>query len=169
MNNIAIVYTGATCGFCEALKDYLENRDILYEEKDTSDPVNKKELMSMGYMGVPVIKFGEEVHQGFSNQEDKNWVQNHIVTVLDKFAEKNIDERYINLVKKRECFKKLLDSKKILTHYSTFVCPKTNKIFSVVNNKDVDIELELVTMCDRECNIERKNLNLQIPPDIKMY
>jgi len=83
MNNKVIIYSGPVCAFCASLKDYLENRDIPYEEKDTSDPVNKKELISMGYMGVPVIKFGEEVHQGFSNKEDREWVQEHIVNAIN--------------------------------------------------------------------------------------
>ena len=75
----------------------------------------------------------------------------------------NFDERYVNLVKKRKCFKELIDSKKVLTCYSTFLCPKTFKTFSVINNKNIDIELELVKLCDKECNIESKNLNLQTP------
>lgn len=82
---------------------------------------------------------------------------------INEFEGKNIDERYINLVKKRECFKKLIDSKKVLTHYSTFICPKTCKAFSVINDENVDVELELVKLCDKECNIESKNLNLQTP------
>jgi len=88
---------------------------------------------------------------------------------INEIAGKDLDERYINLVKKRECFKKLKESKKELTRYSTFVCPRTHKIFSVVNKKDIDTEFELISLCDRECNLDSKDLNLQKPPDIYRY
>jgi hypothetical protein len=74
----------------------------------------------------------------------------------------NFDEKYVDRVKKRKCFKELLDSKEVLTYYSTFLCPKTFETFSVINNNNIDIEFELVKLCDKKCNIESKHLNLQI-------
>lgn len=65
MKNI-VVYTSNTCGYCHLAKDYLNENKIEFTEKNVStDPAARKELMSQGYMGVPVIFVGDEVIQGF--------------------------------------------------------------------------------------------------------
>lgn len=62
MKNV-IVYTSSTCPHCVAAKDYLNGKGVSYEEKNVqTDPQARKELMSKGYMGVPVIIVdGEEI------------------------------------------------------------------------------------------------------------
>lgn len=62
MKNVTI-YTSSTCPHCVAAKDYLNSKGISYEEKNVQkDPQARKELMSKGYMGVPVIIVdGEEI------------------------------------------------------------------------------------------------------------
>lgn len=57
------VYSTDTCPHCVAVKEYLSQKNIPYTEKNVQKDVNaRKELMSMGHMGVPVIVIdGEEV------------------------------------------------------------------------------------------------------------
>ncbi len=69
MEKKVVVYTSNTCGYCHMVKDYLNEKKISFEEKNVStDASARKELMSQGFMGVPVIYVGEEIVQGF----DKN-------------------------------------------------------------------------------------------------
>jgi glutaredoxin len=50
-------------------KNYLNEKNVTFEEKNiSSDQEARKELISNGFMGVPVIYVGDEVIQGF----DKN-------------------------------------------------------------------------------------------------
>lgn len=68
MKNV-VIYTSNTCGYCHLAKDYLNELNVEFTEKNVStDPVARKELMSQGFMGVPVIFVDDEVIQGF----DKN-------------------------------------------------------------------------------------------------
>ena len=64
-----VIYTSNTCGYCHLAKDYLNEISVDYTEKNVStDSEARKELMSQGFMGVPVIFVDDEVIQGF----DKN-------------------------------------------------------------------------------------------------
>ncbi len=66
MSKKVTVYTSNTCGYCHLAKDFLNENSIVFEEKNVStDTVARKELMSKGFMGVPVIFVDEEVIQGF--------------------------------------------------------------------------------------------------------
>ncbi|QQY79889.1 glutaredoxin-like YruB-family protein [Keratinibaculum paraultunense] len=58
-----IIYTSNTCPYCISAKNYLDEKGIDYIEKNIqTDPSARKELMDMGYMGVPVLIInGEEV------------------------------------------------------------------------------------------------------------
>lgn len=61
-----IVYSSNTCGYCHAVKEYLKQKDVPYTEKNIStDAQARKELISKGYMGVPVILIGDETIVGF--------------------------------------------------------------------------------------------------------
>ena len=65
MRNIKI-YSTSTCSNCITAKEYLKEKGYEYEEKNVSaDKEAKKELISMGYMGVPIIIVDEEVVVGF--------------------------------------------------------------------------------------------------------
>ncbi len=59
------IYTSSTCPYCEMAKDYFKTKGIEYEEKSTSDPENRKRLVSLGIRGVPAIFVGEEHVVGF--------------------------------------------------------------------------------------------------------
>ena len=66
MSKKVTVYTSNTCGYCHLAKDFLKENGIDFEEKNVStDTIARKELMSKGFMGVPVIFVDEEVVQGF--------------------------------------------------------------------------------------------------------
>ena len=66
MKNIKI-YSSSTCPNCVTAKEYLKEKGYEYEEKNVStDPESKKELIAMGYMGVPIIIVDEEVVVGFN-------------------------------------------------------------------------------------------------------
>lgn len=65
MKNVT-VYTSDTCGYCQMLKEYLKDRQVLYAEKNISTDMDaRKELVSKGYMGVPVILVDNETIVGF--------------------------------------------------------------------------------------------------------
>jgi len=69
MNKKITIYTSDTCGYCHLAKDYLKEKGVAFEEKNVSrDATARKELMSKGFMGVPIINVDDEVIQGF----DKN-------------------------------------------------------------------------------------------------
>jgi len=62
MKNV-VVYTSSTCPYCTMAKNHLKEKGIDFVEKNVStDSEARKELMSMGHMGVPVILIdGEEI------------------------------------------------------------------------------------------------------------
>lgn len=69
MEKKVVVYTSNTCGYCHMVKDYLNEKNVPFEERNVStDASARKELMTQGFMGVPVIYIGDDVVQGF----DKN-------------------------------------------------------------------------------------------------
>ncbi len=69
MRNIKI-YSSNTCSNCTAAKEYLKEKGYEYEEKNVStDSAAKKELISLGYMGVPVIMIDDEVVVGFNRNK----------------------------------------------------------------------------------------------------
>ncbi|MDF2677627.1 MAG: glutaredoxin [Bacillota bacterium] len=64
------IYTSNTCSHCTAAKEYFKEKGFSYEEKNVStDPQSKKELMAMGYMGVPIIMVDEDVIEGFNKNK----------------------------------------------------------------------------------------------------
>ncbi|MDM8534872.1 glutaredoxin family protein [Clostridiaceae bacterium HSG29] len=64
-----VVFSSNTCSYCNMAKEYLKEKGVEFEEKNVSEDAEaRKELISNGFMGVPVIYVGDEVIQGF----DKN-------------------------------------------------------------------------------------------------
>lgn len=65
-----VVFTSNTWPHCFTAKDYLSEKGINYEEKNVSSDMNaRKELMSMGYMGVPIIMVDDTVVEGFNKSK----------------------------------------------------------------------------------------------------
>jgi glutaredoxin 3 len=64
------IYTSNTCSHCSAAKEYLKEKELSYEERNVStDPSAKKELIGMGYMGVPIIMVDDDVVEGFNKNK----------------------------------------------------------------------------------------------------
>lgn len=69
MNKKVVVYTSNTCPHCFTTKDYLTSKGIEYTEKNVSESAEyRKELMSKGFMGVPVVMVDDEAIVGFDKQ-----------------------------------------------------------------------------------------------------
>ncbi len=58
-----IIYSSDSCGYCVAAKQYLNENNIEYTEKNIGNDMEaRNELIKMGHMGVPVLLIdGEEV------------------------------------------------------------------------------------------------------------
>ncbi len=66
MSKNVVIYSSNTCGYCTMAKDYLNQKGVPFTEKNVSTDIEaRKELMSKGFMGVPVIYVEDEVIQGF--------------------------------------------------------------------------------------------------------
>lgn len=64
------VYSTPTCPYCIRLKEYLKQRDVVFENIDVSQ--DQKGLQEMidasGQMGVPVVKIDLEIIVGFDQE-----------------------------------------------------------------------------------------------------
>lgn len=65
-----VVFTSNTCPYCVSAKDYLNEKGIEYTEKNVqTDKDARKELMSMGHMGVPVLIIDGQEIVGFDKEK----------------------------------------------------------------------------------------------------
>lgn len=66
MSKNVTVFSSNSCGYCTMAKEYLTEKGVAYTERNVSTDVEaRKELMSKGFMGVPVIYVEDEIVQGF--------------------------------------------------------------------------------------------------------
>lgn len=66
-----ILYTSPTCHNCDSVKNLLKEKNV-FEEceiRDVSNIENKRELMKLGYMGVPLLLIGGKEISGFKKDE----------------------------------------------------------------------------------------------------
>lgn len=64
------IYTSNTCPYCVSAKEYFQEKGISYTEKNIqTDSEARKELMSKGHMGVPVIVIDGEEVVGFNKSK----------------------------------------------------------------------------------------------------
>ncbi len=69
MKNV-VIYSSNTCGYCTMAKEYFNENNVEYTEKNVSTDLEaRKDLMSKGFMGVPVIYVEDEVIQGFDKSK----------------------------------------------------------------------------------------------------
>ncbi len=63
-----IVYSTPSCPYCNLVKDYLNQREVEFEEKDVSvDRVAAREMIEKsGEMGVPQIDINGTIIVGFN-------------------------------------------------------------------------------------------------------
>lgn len=60
------VFSSDTCPYCTAVKGFLSENNVEFEEKNVSqDAEARNELIAKGYRGVPVIVIGDEEVVGF--------------------------------------------------------------------------------------------------------
>lgn len=65
MKNV-VIYTSTTCPHCHHAMEYLEQKNIPFEEKNVSiDPEAKRFLIKNKIMGVPAIYVDDELVMGF--------------------------------------------------------------------------------------------------------
>lgn len=70
MSKNVVVFSSNTCGYCTMAKDYLNDKNVAFTERNVSTDVEaRKELMKQGFMGVPVIYVDDQVIQGFDKEE----------------------------------------------------------------------------------------------------
>lgn len=61
-----VVYSSDTCTYCVQAKNFLKENSVEFVEKNVStDMEARKELMSKGHMGVPVIYVDDTEIVGF--------------------------------------------------------------------------------------------------------
>lgn len=62
-----VIYSADWCGFCRAVKEYLDGKGVKYTEKNIEqDPKYAEESVAKsGQMGIPVTIIGENVIVGF--------------------------------------------------------------------------------------------------------
>lgn len=66
------VYSSDTCPYCVAVKNFLKENNVEFEERNISqDDSARNELISKGYRGVPVIVIGDEEVVGFDQPKLK--------------------------------------------------------------------------------------------------
>ncbi len=59
-NNKPLIYSAVWCGYCQALKSWLEAQGIKYEERDVDVPEIREEMnrRTNGNQTIPVLFFG---------------------------------------------------------------------------------------------------------------
>lgn len=61
-----VLYTKNKCPHCETAKKYLDNQGISFRLCNVQTPKGQKELAKLGLRGVPVLKVGDQILNGFS-------------------------------------------------------------------------------------------------------
>lgn len=63
-----IIYSTPTCPWCHKAKDYLDSKNIAYEDVDVSENTQRAQEMiaKSGQMGVPVLDINGKVLVGFN-------------------------------------------------------------------------------------------------------
>lgn len=76
-----IIYSTSWCGFCRSEKQYLDTKNVSYEEKDVEkDEAAQKELlqkMNGSFQGVPVTDIGGDIILGFDRPKIDESLKKH--------------------------------------------------------------------------------------------
>lgn len=67
------IYSTSTCHFCNLAKDFFKANNLAYTEHNVgTDAAARADMIEMtGQLGVPVIKIGDQVTVGFSEDAIK--------------------------------------------------------------------------------------------------
>lgn len=60
MDNKVIIYTGENCNHCKIVKNFMNTNNIKYEEKNIENEEYKEEIVSKGFMSIPVLVINDE-------------------------------------------------------------------------------------------------------------
>jgi len=60
------LFSMANCPHCKTAKQYLEQQKITFRLVDVKSASGQKEFAKTGYRGVPVLKVGDQLLNGFS-------------------------------------------------------------------------------------------------------
>jgi len=72
VNNMEVrLYTAPACPFCYALKDFLKEKNIRFEEIDVSKDERAREelIKKTGKMEVPVVEINGQIVVGFDKEK----------------------------------------------------------------------------------------------------
>ncbi|MEE8566630.1 MAG: glutaredoxin domain-containing protein [Candidatus Bipolaricaulota bacterium] len=71
MSHSVTLYTAETCSWCVAVREYLQAREIDFEQIDVSaDPALAEQMVQKtGQMGVPVLDIDGNMVIGFNKRE----------------------------------------------------------------------------------------------------
>jgi len=61
-----VLYTMNKCPHCETAKSYLDKQGINYRLCNVQTPKGQKEFAKLRLRGVPVLKVGDQILNGFS-------------------------------------------------------------------------------------------------------
>ncbi len=61
-----VLYTMNNCPHCQTAKSYLDKNKITYRLCNVKTPAGQKEFRKTGLRGVPVLKIGDQLQNGFS-------------------------------------------------------------------------------------------------------
>lgn len=61
-----VLFSMDTCVHCQTAKRYLDDQNISYRLCNVKTPKGQKEFFSTGMKGVPVLKIGDQLLNGFS-------------------------------------------------------------------------------------------------------
>jgi len=71
MANKIILYTAPGCVYCQMIKDFFKQNNIVYEEKDISvdDKAREEMVEKSSQLGVPVIDINGRIIVGFDQEK----------------------------------------------------------------------------------------------------
>ena len=59
MENRIIIYSGSNCVHCKIVKKFMNDNKIAYEDRSIDNEDYKNELLSKGFMSIPVLVVNE--------------------------------------------------------------------------------------------------------------
>ena len=61
-----VLYSMNNCPHCQTAKQYLDKKGVTYRLCNVKTPAGQKEFRKTGLRGVPVLKIGDQILNGFS-------------------------------------------------------------------------------------------------------
>ncbi len=73
------IYTASWCGFCHAVKDYLQKLGIKYKELDVEkdEGAGQDAVSKSGQMGIPVLDIDGDIIVGFDRPKIDASLKSH--------------------------------------------------------------------------------------------